>query len=145
MVILQGVIEFSLSLFFAKLVSYTFLYWLPEYIRDSSTCIVHVATYPRCNSSNRWWMWHGGPAVIVLLMFVRWQFWLLDSPLSCQLFWQVHIGFIYPCHPCNLVLAKWWWCTAMGKWCLQGQIIVAVALASVLVVLALMVQALALA
>lgn len=29
---LQGVIEFSLCLFFAKLVSYTFLFWLPKYI-----------------------------------------------------------------------------------------------------------------
>merc|ERR1719209_1064799 len=29
---IPGVVEFSLSLFFAKLVSYTFLYWLPNYI-----------------------------------------------------------------------------------------------------------------
>ncbi|XP_061188985.1 glucose-6-phosphate exchanger SLC37A2-like isoform X2 [Saccostrea echinata] len=29
---IPGVIEFSLCLFFAKLVSYTFLYWLPKYI-----------------------------------------------------------------------------------------------------------------
>lgn len=28
----QGVVEFSLCLLFAKLVSYTFLYWLPLYI-----------------------------------------------------------------------------------------------------------------
>lgn len=28
----QGVIEFSLCLLFAKLVSYTFLFWLPLYI-----------------------------------------------------------------------------------------------------------------
>ncbi|PSN45251.1 hypothetical protein C0J52_06997 [Blattella germanica] len=33
---IPGVIEFSLSLFFAKLVSYTFLYWLPLYIKASS-------------------------------------------------------------------------------------------------------------
>lgn len=33
---IPGVIEYSLSLFFAKLVSYTFLYWLPLYIADSS-------------------------------------------------------------------------------------------------------------
>lgn len=32
----QGVIEFSVCLFFAKLVSYTFLYWLPRYINDST-------------------------------------------------------------------------------------------------------------
>ena len=29
---IPGVVEFSLCLFFAKLVSYTFLYWLPNYI-----------------------------------------------------------------------------------------------------------------
>ncbi|XP_061381562.1 glucose-6-phosphate exchanger SLC37A2 isoform X1 [Danaus plexippus] len=33
---IPGVIEFSLSLFFAKLVSYTFLYWLPMYIKSST-------------------------------------------------------------------------------------------------------------
>lgn len=30
----QGVIEFSLCLLFAKLVSYTFLFWLPLYITN---------------------------------------------------------------------------------------------------------------
>lgn len=38
----QGVVEFSLCLLFAKLVSYTFLYWLPLYISNvgqySHTC-----------------------------------------------------------------------------------------------------------
>ncbi|XP_076687360.1 major facilitator superfamily transporter 16 isoform X2 [Andrena cerasifolii] len=34
---IPGVIEYSLSLFFAKLVSYTFLYWLPLYISASTT------------------------------------------------------------------------------------------------------------
>ena len=29
---MQGVIEFSVSLFFAKLVAYTFLFWLPYYV-----------------------------------------------------------------------------------------------------------------
>ena len=29
---IPGVVEFSLCLFFSKLVSYTFLYWLPNYI-----------------------------------------------------------------------------------------------------------------
>ncbi|XP_026754308.2 glucose-6-phosphate exchanger SLC37A2 isoform X1 [Galleria mellonella] len=33
---IPGVVEFSLSLFFAKLVSYTFLYWLPVYINSST-------------------------------------------------------------------------------------------------------------
>lgn len=32
----QGVIEFSVCLFFAKFVSYTFLYWLPRIIKDTS-------------------------------------------------------------------------------------------------------------
>ncbi|XP_066262098.1 glucose-6-phosphate exchanger SLC37A2 [Euwallacea similis] len=34
---IPGVIEFSLALFFAKLVSYTFLYWLPLYVNKSTT------------------------------------------------------------------------------------------------------------
>ncbi|ODM99600.1 Sugar phosphate exchanger 2 [Orchesella cincta] len=33
---IPGVVEFSLCLFFAKLVSYTFLYWLPRYINNST-------------------------------------------------------------------------------------------------------------
>ncbi|XP_033098005.1 glucose-6-phosphate exchanger SLC37A2-like [Anneissia japonica] len=32
--LIPGVVEFSLCLFFAKLVSYTFLYWLPLYIKQ---------------------------------------------------------------------------------------------------------------
>lgn len=34
---IPGVIEYSLCLFFSKLVSYTFLYWLPLYIQSSTT------------------------------------------------------------------------------------------------------------
>lgn len=34
MFLFQGVVEFSLCLLFAKLVSYTFLYWLPLYISN---------------------------------------------------------------------------------------------------------------
>ncbi|KAK9886452.1 hypothetical protein WA026_016735 [Henosepilachna vigintioctopunctata] len=34
---IPGVIEFSLCLFFSKLVSYTFLYWLPLYVNASTT------------------------------------------------------------------------------------------------------------
>ena len=34
---IPGVIEFSLCLFFAKLVSYTFLFWLPNYISSTSS------------------------------------------------------------------------------------------------------------
>ncbi|CAH0384376.1 unnamed protein product [Bemisia tabaci] len=35
--VIPGVMEYSLCLFFAKLVSYTFLYWLPRYIKSSTT------------------------------------------------------------------------------------------------------------
>jgi OPA family glycerol-3-phosphate transporter-like MFS transporter 1/2 len=34
---IPGVLEYSLSLFFSKLVSYTFLYWLPLYVNASTT------------------------------------------------------------------------------------------------------------
>lgn len=34
---IPGVVDFSLALFFAKLVSYTFLFWLPFYIHASTT------------------------------------------------------------------------------------------------------------
>lgn len=34
---IPGVVEYSLCLFFSKLVSYTFLYWLPRYIASSTT------------------------------------------------------------------------------------------------------------
>jgi len=47
----QGVIEFSMCLFFAKLVSYTFLYWLPNYIKytckSSVTFVARIITYVR--------------------------------------------------------------------------------------------------
>lgn len=33
---IPGVIEFSLCLFFSKLVNYTFLFWLPLYIKNTS-------------------------------------------------------------------------------------------------------------
>lgn len=31
----QGVVEYSFSLFFTKLINYTFLYWLPRYIKET--------------------------------------------------------------------------------------------------------------
>lgn len=34
---IPGVVEFSMCLFFSKLVSYTFLFWLPLYIQSSTT------------------------------------------------------------------------------------------------------------
>lgn len=50
---IPGVIEFSLCLFFSKLVSYTFLYWLPKYIEASSMYIVFMKTKIRRNLSSR--------------------------------------------------------------------------------------------
>ena len=35
-IIFQGVIEFAMALFFAKLVAYTFLFWLPYYVTNTS-------------------------------------------------------------------------------------------------------------
>lgn len=44
---LQGVVEFSLCLLFAKLVSYTFLFWLPLYITKagSRNSLTHSNTH----------------------------------------------------------------------------------------------------
>ena len=44
---LQGVIEYSISLFFAKLVAYTFLFWLPYYLtfsREFLTLLASITT-----------------------------------------------------------------------------------------------------
>ncbi|GFR64303.1 sugar phosphate exchanger 2 [Elysia marginata] len=40
-----GVLEFALCLFFAKLVSYTFLYWLPNYIKSEAKVSAEKAAY----------------------------------------------------------------------------------------------------
>jgi OPA family glycerol-3-phosphate transporter-like MFS transporter 1/2 len=37
---LKGVIEYSLCLFFTKLINYTFLYWLPRYIKESGRFLI---------------------------------------------------------------------------------------------------------
>ncbi|RWS10522.1 Sugar phosphate exchanger 2-like protein, partial [Dinothrombium tinctorium] len=42
---IPGVIEFSLSLFFSKLVCYTFLYWLPKYIKVSTSLSAEDSAY----------------------------------------------------------------------------------------------------
>ncbi|CAH8596485.1 unnamed protein product [Heterobilharzia americana] len=49
-----GVIEYSLTLFFSKLVSYTFLFWLPMYIRDAGGGILGgiVAGYVSDNTGS---------------------------------------------------------------------------------------------
>lgn len=47
---LQGVIEFSLCLLFAKLVSYTFLFWLPFYLLN--TCKSFILFFQRVNVLN---------------------------------------------------------------------------------------------
>ncbi len=36
---IPGVIEYSIALFFNKLVSYTFLYWLPIYVSATRECV----------------------------------------------------------------------------------------------------------
>ena len=41
---IPGVLEFSLCLFFAKLVSYTFLYWLPTFIMDTAENVSKLNT-----------------------------------------------------------------------------------------------------
>eukprot|EP00959_Pyramimonas_sp_CCMP1952_P371915 7788014-Pyramimonas_sp.AAC.1 len=41
---IPGVVPFSLCLFFSKLVAYTFLYWLPFYIRNTRT---YSSTFPQ--------------------------------------------------------------------------------------------------
>ena len=41
----QGVIEYSLALFFNKLVVFTFLYWLPFYVKASCES-VYIRTLP---------------------------------------------------------------------------------------------------
>lgn len=43
--IFQGVVEFSLCLFFAKLVSYTFLYWLPSFIQETGEMHIILVSY----------------------------------------------------------------------------------------------------
>ena len=42
----QGVVEFSLCLFFAKLVSYTFLYWLPAFIKEAGKIMSSSKYFP---------------------------------------------------------------------------------------------------
>jgi OPA family glycerol-3-phosphate transporter-like MFS transporter 1/2 len=41
----QGVIEFSVSLFFSKLVCYMFLYWLPMYIKNNTHLSSEYSAY----------------------------------------------------------------------------------------------------
>ena len=40
---IPGVTEFALCLFFCKLVSYTFLYWLPSFIHDTGRISLHMS------------------------------------------------------------------------------------------------------
>lgn len=67
----QGVVEFSLCLLFAKLVSYTFLYWLPLYIsnvgQSSHTC--GKKHHPSTADS----------AALTRLLFSRWQYILMQK------------------------------------------------------------------
>ena len=46
---MQGVIEFSLALFFNKLVSYTFLFWLPFYVKNTCKFFCFKFFFSVCN------------------------------------------------------------------------------------------------
>ena len=51
---IPGVLEYSFSLFFCKMVNYTFLYWLPLYIKETSKCycsLVISICIPTCLSA----------------------------------------------------------------------------------------------
>ena len=50
---IPGVLEFSLCLFFAKLVSYTFLYWLPTFIMDTAHNVRTTSMIERVNIYTR--------------------------------------------------------------------------------------------
>lgn len=49
--LIPGVIPFALCLFFAKLVAYTFLYWLPFYLSQTGMLCPHYSTYQKFVSS----------------------------------------------------------------------------------------------
>ena len=54
--VVQGVIEYSLALFFNKLVSYTFLFWLPYYVKKSREFLPHylcVCLFELCMHANK--------------------------------------------------------------------------------------------
>ena len=40
--LVPGVMEFAGALFFTKLVIYTFLYWLPFYLKDTGKCLLSL-------------------------------------------------------------------------------------------------------
>jgi OPA family glycerol-3-phosphate transporter-like MFS transporter 1/2 len=44
---LPGVAPYAFCLFFSKLVAYTFLYWLPFYIRNNGTCFIFCCSHNR--------------------------------------------------------------------------------------------------
>ncbi len=54
---IPGVATFAFCLFFSKLVAYTFLYWLPFYIRHTRGC--SLSTYPTLDwlYSFKKWTW----------------------------------------------------------------------------------------
>lgn len=58
---LQGVVEFSLCLLFAKLVSYTFLFWLPLYITKAGETL--TGTPPSSQQTG------GGPGPSLIRLF----------------------------------------------------------------------------
>ncbi|XP_038219959.1 glucose-6-phosphate exchanger SLC37A2 isoform X1 [Zerene cesonia] len=93
---IPGVIEFSLSLFFAKLVSYTFLYWLPLYINSST------ALTPRQSGELSTAFDVGGVAGAVLAG-------VLADAAGCPAL--VCCAFYALCAP-TLLLYQWWGATS---------------------------------
>jgi len=76
---IPGVVEFSLCLFFTKLVSYTFMYWLPLYIQKSS----NYPEKPRTAAIKLTWIYD-------ITIFLQ-ALWVLHCLLICPLFsmWAV--------------------------------------------------------
>ena len=62
---MQGVIEYALALFFNKLVSYTFLFWLPFYVKQSRESHSHIRKYGST--------FYIGIAMVVLPYFGPWE------------------------------------------------------------------------
>eukprot|EP00899_Mesostigma_viride_P014125 jgi/Mesvir1/22713/Mv14124-RA.2 len=45
---IPGIFEFALCLFFSKLVAYTFMYWLPYFVRQRSECPARTHLFRKC-------------------------------------------------------------------------------------------------
>ncbi len=77
----QGVAEFAFCLFFAKLVSYTFLFWLPLYISHSSKSVSKTLTVAVNNTKQ-------------VQLFVKMQWQSLHILTINTFWWTVFIMFV---------------------------------------------------